>query len=178
MTITNRVQVVKGIMVRTTQDTVKPELVLNDVVPALVNYRTAVTANLQNTQPTMIGEMKVVAEVTKKGSKDIIKKEVKEGLEMAPNSNFDFPIMWNNQPLEPGTYTLHLVATSRGEEWKFTKDFTIKKEESKALNEEAVELVEPEGMPMWVYIIIGLLGMIVLLLIFLLLRKSKKEDKK
>lgn len=83
MTITNRVQVVKGIMVRNTQDTVKPELVLNDVVPALVNYRTAVTANLQNTQPTMIGEMKVVAEVTKKGSKDIIKKEVKEGLELS-----------------------------------------------------------------------------------------------
>ncbi|MGX7014977.1 DUF916 and DUF3324 domain-containing protein [Vagococcus silagei] len=175
--IVNKFQVVKAVMLRTNEDKVSPDLRLNTIKPALVGYRTAVTANLQNIEPTMFGKMKVDAQVTKKGSKEVIKKEVKEDLEMAPNSNFDFPIMWNNQRLEPGKYTLNLVATSGDKKWPFTKDFEIKKEESDKLNKQAVDLEEPAGLPLWVYILIGVIVLLLLIIIILLIVKSKKNKK-
>lgn len=175
--IVNKFQVVKAVMLRENEDKVAPELKLNDVKPALVGYRIAVTANLQNIEPTMFGKMKVDAQVTKKGSKEVIKKEVKEDLEMAPNSNFDFPIMWNNQKLEPGKYTLNLVATSGDKKWPFTKDFEIKKEDSDRLNKEAVDLEEPAGLPLWAYILIGVVVLLLIIIIILLIVKSKNNKK-
>lgn len=59
---------------------------------------------------------------------------------MAPNSNFDFPISWDNQSLEPGTYTLDMTAKSGENQWTFEEDFTISAKESKTLNTDAVEL--------------------------------------
>lgn len=173
--IVNKFQVVKAVMLRSNEDKISPDLKLNAVKPALVGSRTAVTANLQNIEPVMFGKMKVEAEVTKKGSDETIKKEVKEGLEMAPNSNFDFPIMWNNQRLEPGKYTLKLVASSGDKKWPFTKDFEIKKEDSDKLNKEAVDLEEPEGLPMWVYILIGVVVLLLLIIIIILIMKSKNK---
>ncbi|WP_077275810.1 DUF916 and DUF3324 domain-containing protein [Vagococcus penaei] len=173
--IVNKFQVVKAVMLRESDEKVAPELKMNDVKPALVGYRTAVTANLQNVEPEMFGKMKVDAEVTKKGSTEVIKKEVKEGLEMAPNSNFDYPIMWNNQRLEPGDYTLKLTATSGSKTWPFTKDFTISRDESDKLNKDAVDLAEPEGLPIWVYILIGVLILLVIVIIIIVIRNAKNK---
>lgn len=174
--IVNKFQLVKAVMLRESEEAVSPELVLNDVKPALVSYRTAVTANLQNTEPVMFGGMKVVAEVTEKGKTDVLKTTTREGLEMAPNSNFDFPIMWGNERLKAGDYTLSLVATSGEKTWKFAKNFTISAEESDKINKEAVDL-EEEPKPYWLYILIIVLILFALLLIIFLVVRHKKKQK-
>ncbi|MEG0517036.1 MAG: DUF916 and DUF3324 domain-containing protein [Cetobacterium sp.] len=176
--ITNKFQVIKPIVLRQNEETVKTELKLNDVKPALVGYRTAVTANIQNETPTMFGKLNVVAKITKKGSTEVLKKTEKKDMEMAPNSNFDFPISWNDQPLEPGDYTLDMVATSGEREWPFKKDFKITKEDSEKLNEEAVDLPEKESLPIWIWILIGsLVGVILIILIVVLVKHNKKKKK-
>lgn len=176
--ISNKFQVIKPIVLRQEEKSIKTELKLNEVKPALVAYRTAVTANIQNTTPTMFGKLDVVAKITKKDSSEVLKKTEKKGMEMAPNSNFDFPISWNDQPLEPGDYTLNLVATSGEREWPFKKDFKITKEDSDKLNEDAVDLPEKESLPLWVWILIGsLVGVILIIVIIALVNKNKNKKK-
>lgn len=176
--ITNKFQVIKPVVLRENEEVVKTELVLNDVRPELVGYRTAVVANIENTTPTMFGHLEVVAEVRKKNSEEILKKTEKKDMEMAPNSSFDFPISWNDQPLAPGDYTLTLVAKSGEREWPFTKDFKITKEASDKLNEEAVDLPEKEKLPTWIFVLIGTLIAVILVIIGFLIKKNKESKKK
>lgn len=176
--ITNKFQVIKPIVVRENEEIVKTELQLNEVKPTLVGYRTAVSANIQNITPTMFGKLDIIAKITKKGSTEIIKKSEQKNMEMAPNSNFDFPISWNDQPLSPGEYTLDLVAKSGVREWPFKKDFTISKEDSSKLNEDAVDLQEPDGLPMWVWMLIAGLVLLIVVLVVIFIAKHNKSKKK
>lgn len=171
--IKNEYSVAVGVELSENDNKVKSELTLNDVHPDLENYRTAVTANIQNTQPKLEGKMKVVAQITKKDQKKVIHSTKKENMKMAPNSNFDFPISWDNEPLEPGVYTVNLAIQTNNGKWQLTKDFEIKASESKALNSEAVELKKDNQ---FVYIVVGsLLVVIILVLLFLLSKKRKHE---
>lgn len=138
--IKNNFSYVIGIKLRQNLDDVNPALKLNQIKPDLVNYRTVVTANLQNTKATIIRELDVEAKVTKKGDSSFLRETKKTNLSMAPNSNFNFPISWDNQRLEPGEYTLQLVAKSSENEWKFNQDFVIDSDDSNSLNKEAVDL--------------------------------------
>lgn len=175
--IVNKFQLVKAVRLKENDTSVSPELKLNDVKPVLVSYRTAVTANLQNIEPVMFGKLSIDAKITKKGQTEVLKSRKAENLEMAPNSNFDFPISWENDPLDPGTYTLNLVAKSGEKEWKFTKDFTIEGEESQKLNKEAVELKEKET-PWLLYLLIAIVVLLVVIILLLLLKKRKDDQEK
>ena len=149
---------------------------LNEIKPILLNYRTAVTANLQNTEATIMKELIVDAKVMKKGSTKILHETKKEGLSMAPNSNFDFPINWDNQSLDTGDYVLQLNAQSGEEKWEFEKEFKISSKDSSDLNKEAVELEKTE--PNWMLIIsvvVGLVLVFILVLIFFINRYQKKK---
>ena len=175
--ITNKFQLVKAVMLRSEEEKIDPDLVLNDVKPNLVSYRTAVTANLQNTQPVMFGKMSVDAKITKKGSNKVIRQSSKENMEMAPNSNFDYAILWDNEPLKPGNYTLNLVAKSGKHEWPFTKDFSIAKEDSDKLNKEAVELTDENNIPMWVWMLIAVLVLIIVILAIVYFKNKATKEK-
>lgn len=50
----------------------------------------------------------------KKGHSEVLYQEEKEGLQIAPNTNFSFPTALNGQPLTPGEY--HLTMTILGNE--------------------------------------------------------------
>lgn len=175
--IKNRYSYVIGLQLSETEAPVIPELKLNQIKPALQNYRTAVTANIQNAEATILNDLGVVAKVTKKGNSKVLHEEKKDGLSMAPNSNFDFPISWDNQRLEAGDYTLDLVAKGQDKEWKFEQDFSIKDKDMKKLNTEAVEL--ERGEPNWVMLILSVVGglfvLIIVLVVILYKRKQKKE---
>lgn len=174
--IKNQYSYVIGIRLNETDTAVTPKLKLNQIEPALQNYRTAVTANLQNTEATIINDLDVNANVTKQNSTTVLHETNKKGLSMAPNSNFDYPINWDNEPLNPGKYTAHIKAKSGEEEWSFDKNFEIKAEASKKLNKEAVEVAKPQ--PNWLLIITVSIGSIILiggLLIFLIIRNEKKK---
>ncbi|WP_086313722.1 hypothetical protein A5821_001255 [Enterococcus sp. 7F3_DIV0205] len=174
--ITNKYAMVVGVQLTEKDDSVVPELKLNTIQPSLLNYRTAVTANLQNTQPTFVNDLKVVAKVSKKGATEVIHQTTKEELAMAPNSNFDFPISWDNQELAPGKYSLDLVASNKDKEWRFQKDFEIKAKEVKKLNEEAIEVKKEPNY----WAIGGIVASIVIVIaaVIILIVKIRKEKKR
>ncbi|MGX7418662.1 DUF916 and DUF3324 domain-containing protein [Carnobacterium gallinarum] len=162
------------VAVKETNKKIEPELKLNEINPNLENYRTVVTANLQNSKPKLESNLSVKAEVTKKGSSTVLHKAEKNSMSMAPNSNFDFPISWDNQKLEAGKYTLKLdVSTSDGN-WNFIKDFEIKLAESNKLNKAAVELEEDNSLA---FIILGALGVMIIVLLIILILKKRKEQR-
>ncbi len=132
--------------IQLSQNTIKvdPKLSLNKIKPALQNYHTVVTANIQNSKPTIINNLIIDAKVTKEGESKVIHETNKQGMSMAPNSNFDFPISWDNEPLEAGDYTLHLKINTGEKEWSFDKNFSIGKEDTKKLNDEAVNIDKKE----------------------------------
>ncbi len=175
--IKNNYSYVIGIQLRETLEEVKPQLKMNQIKPALLNYRTAVTVNLQNTEATIIKEFDVHAKVRKKGNGTVLHEATKTDMSMAPNSNFDFPISWDNQSLEPGTYTLEMTAKSGENQWTFEEDFTISAKESKTLNTDAVELEKKA--PNWTLIILSVIGAMTLLIggmLYLIYKHKKKKE--
>lgn len=174
--IRNQYSYVIGIRLNETDTPVAPKIKLNQIKPALQNYRTAVTANLQNTEAVIINDLDINASVTKQNSATVLHKTDKKGLSMAPNSNFDYPINWDNEPLDPGKYTVHIKAKSGEKDWSFDKNFEIKAEASTKLNKEAVDIVKPE--PNWILIIAIIVGVVIIvggLLVFLILKNEKKK---
>lgn len=177
--IKNEYSFVIGVSLTETEATVVPELVLNDVNPTLLNYRTAVTLNLQNTKATIINDLKVDASISKKGSSEVLHKETKEGLSMAPNSNFEYPISWSNEALKAGDYEVSVKASVGEKNWAFKKAFTISADESKKLNEEAVEVKQEANYFWWIvsFIVVGIVGLIAIVLYVLYKKKKEKERK-
>ncbi|MBO1304896.1 DUF916 and DUF3324 domain-containing protein [Enterococcus sp. 669A] len=153
LAIKNEYALVLGISLTEDQNQkVTPELKLNDVKPALADSHTAVIANLQNVEPIAFGAMTVDAKIYKKGDSEVLKETKKENQEMAPNSNYDFAVGWDNQPLQAGDYQLKLDAASGNKTWHFERDFTIAADEAKAINKKAVDL--PEQNYWWLLIIL------------------------
>lgn len=67
--IKNEFSYVIGVKLTGTDEVVKPKLKLNEVQAGLMNYRTVVTANLQNTEAVIINNLDVNARITKEGKK-------------------------------------------------------------------------------------------------------------
>lgn len=171
--IKNDYSYVIGVQLTETENKVTPELKLNSVKPGLNNYRTTLFANLQNTTATMITDMTVTAEVYKEKSKEVFHKTVKNNQSMAPNSNYDFPISWDNQSFQPGKYSLKLTAVDKaGHKWSFNKEFEIK-DDAKKYNEEAVDVEEQVNEDFIIKILIFALVFSILTIMFLLYKKSR-----
>ncbi|WP_086313711.1 hypothetical protein A5821_001244 [Enterococcus sp. 7F3_DIV0205] len=175
--ITNKYAMVVGLQLTEDDEPVKAELTLNTIQPDLINYRTAVTANLQNTKPTFVNDLKVVAKVSKKDSVEVIHQTTKEEMAMAPNSNFDFPISWDNQELLPGKYMLDLVATTKDDEWAFKQEFEITSKEAKKLTEEAIEVEKAPNYWAIGGIIAGSILAVAIMIIFIVLLYKKRKKK-
>lgn len=174
MSINNRYSYVVGIQLREDTKMVKPELQLNKVEAGQRNYRNVIGANLQNTQPTYVNQLKVKAKITKKDSDAVLYKSTKESMQMAPNSNFDYPIeLGKGEELKPGKYTLNMTAKSYQNEWHWKKDFTITGEVAKKLNKKDVTIEQSYFM---YYIIGGVLLLLILTLLLLILKKRKKKE--
>lgn len=98
---------------------------------------------------------------------------------MAPNSNFDYSVDWENQALKPEKYQLQLVAKTVDGRWGWTKDFTISSDEAKTAKNTALGLEKDYT---WLYIVGGILLLLLLitatyLLVNELRRKNKKTNK-
>lgn len=176
VTFVNKFQLIKAVVVRSSDKKVTPHIVASDIKPALYAYRTAVTVNLQNTTPMLLGDVSVSAEVTKKGSNKVIKSEKRENVEFAPNSNFDFPIMWDNERLVPGDYLLDMVIEVEDKVFKFNETFQITDSQSKFLNNKAVELKESKNYLPW--IILFLIVFILILVLTFIIGKQYIKNKK
>ena len=175
----NKFQVVKAVMIRSSEDTkVEPNIKLNEVKPALHNYRTSVIANIQNTTPVLLKQVQVKAEIVKSGSSKVVKSVFRNDIELAPNTNFNFPIMWGSDPLEAGEYTLNLSVNTEEKEFIFDRTFNISKEDSYRINEKAVNVKE-EKKDYMIWIILGIvIGVLIVILLVFVLYKQNKLSKK
>lgn len=194
MAIQNKYSYVVALLMRQNEEIVTPDLKLNEVIATQVNARNVIKANLQNPEATYINQLMLKAEVTKKGSDKVLYTSETEGMQMAPNSNFSYPIPLNGQELEAGDYHLKIVAYGMkndegsfetkdlsgkdvkfNQRWELEKDFSITKEEAKKYNEEDVTIVKKNtGIYLWIGLLLLLFVIIVLLI--LVLKKRKKEE--
>lgn len=173
--IKNDYSYVIGLQLTETETKVTPELKLNTVEPGLSNYRTTLFANLQNTTATMITDMTVTAEVYKENGTEVLHKTVKNNQSMAPNSNYNFPISWDNQAFQPGKYRLKLnVVDKVGHKWSLNKEFEIK-DNVKKYNEEAVNIKDQINKNNYVmYFLAFVLILTVGIIIYLLVKIKRK----
>jgi len=158
--IENKFAYVIGLKMEMNEPKVEPALELNEVKATQINYRNAVTANIQNTEPTIVSPLEIEAKIFKEKGKKVLFTEANDDMRMAPNSNFDYAINWDNKEFKPGKYRLELTAKNEDNEWEWEKFFTIENDEAKKLNKEAVEL--EKNYTMW-YIIGGIILLLILL---------------
>lgn len=173
-TLTNQYSYILAAKLTESDEIVHPSLRLNRVQAGLLNSHTAILANLQNTKANSVGKMKINGEIRKVGSKKVLYQSKRSDLEMAPNSNFNYGIDLNNQPLKAGKYNIKLSITSNKGRWLLSKNFEITRQDVAKYNDKAVEL--PENNNWWLYVIIGIMVVIILLLIILLWRKSRNAQ--
>lgn len=176
--LVNRFAYVVGFRMIQSEEEIPRDLKLKSVKPGLFHHRTAVLANLQNPAATAMGNLTVKAKVKRAGSNKSVKTSTTTGLEMAPNSNFNYVIDWENEALTAGNYLLELeVKDKKGNEWKFEEEFEITAKAARQYNRSAVEL-KSKGLPIWGYAMIGILFAGVAALLFLLRRRKRDSPRK
>ncbi|QHQ63361.1 DUF3324 domain-containing protein [Anaerocolumna sedimenticola] len=175
MSIKNEYAYVVAILLSENDSEIIPELKLNDVFPDQVNARNVISANIQNCMPMYMNQMTVEAKVTKKGDSTILYESSNEGLQMAPNSNFNYPIPLNGEKLKGGEYTLTMTAASMGEVWTWTRDFTIERDMALALNKSDVSIKQTDYT--WLYVAIGTGLLLLVIVLWILILKKKKRKK-
>lgn len=175
VTIKNLFSYVIGIHLRESLDVVPVKMNLKRITPSLMNYRTVVNANLQNGTPTILKDVSVDAKVKRRGSEKILHETKKEDMSIAPNTNFNFPVSWDNQRFNPGTYEMDVRVESNQGKWDFEKEFVIKGNQVRKINNEAVE-IEKEDYTI-IYILIGVIILLGILFIGYFLKNKTKEEK-
>ncbi|MFR0814145.1 MAG: DUF916 and DUF3324 domain-containing protein [Enterococcus casseliflavus] len=169
--IKNEFAHVIGVVVSNTGDSVQPELELLDVFADQLNYRNVISVTLQNFTPTFVNQLAVEATVKRAGENEVLYEASKEMMQMAPNSNFNFPISLEGDRFRSGNYVLELTAVSGDNEWSWTRDFTIDADDARKLNREDVMI---NNSPNWW--MIGSIVLVILLfgvILYLLIQKKK-----
>lgn len=177
LSIQNKYAYVVAVVLNENNTQVKSELKLNNVFPDQVNARNVINANLQNSTPNYLNQLKVIAKIRKKGKTNVLYEKTKEAMQMAPNSNFDFPISLAGEELKAGDYALELTANTKTDRWHWKKNFTIKADEAKKMNARDVTIRKDYT---WAYITIGILLMIlsISVLVFIFKRNQKIKERK
>ena len=171
---------------------IKPDLKATKVEPAQVNARNVINVHLQNPQAVYLNQLDVATTITKKGSAEVLYESQAESMQMAPNSHFAYPISLNGEKLEAGKYTMKMTAygekaedgeykvkTSNGSDetykykWEFEKDFEIKGEVARELNDKDVTIEQDNT---WIYLLFGVLLLLLLLLLFIFWKRKKQKD--
>ncbi len=171
--IQNEYAYVIGLQATMDEQVVESNLNLKGLRPELVNYRTAVIAELQNDQPVIMNGVDIEAEVFKENDLDEVFKtaSIEDG-QFAPNSTMEFVIDWENQYLEPGDYRLKLNAIDGENEWQWDEQFTITEEEGQ-ISDDAVELEKNSWLTPQLFI--GVVAVLIIVIIVLLFRNRKSK---
>jgi hypothetical protein len=94
-------------------------------------------------------------------------------MQVAPNSQLDFPIPLNGKKFESGRYKAVITAKSGEYEWNWEKKFSIKDKSIKEFNQTDVTIEQPNH-TMWVLLIIFLLMLLIILTLAVKLRSGKR----
>lgn len=154
------------------KENIVPKLEGGAVLVSQENLRNNVKFELRNITPVIIPKVKAEITILKQGSKTPIVEETKEQLSFAPNSKFGLMTEWKQQ-FDPGNYIYNInLRDEKGHIWKFTKEFEIKEEIAKDLNEKSVDARDNT---IWIYLIIPFILVVIALLsmLYILIKKKK-----
>lgn len=151
--IENEYQYVIGVMLSENDNKVNANINLKYIKSTLSNYHTSLAINLQNDTPVIIPNLKISGTVYKKGNSEIYK-STEKNIKMAPNSNFDFMVDWQNHKFEAGDYRIHVIAQNEEYFWEWDENFTITPEQANDANKDAVDLIS--SIPNWIYIVLAI----------------------
>lgn len=136
MAIDNRYAYVVGFELRQSTEKIRPQLELTKVFVSQRNYRNIVAATIQNKTSTFVNQLQVEGQVTRKGQTEVLYENSTTMMQMAPNTNFDYPISLDEgERLQAGDYTLKMTASSFKEKWQWQKNFTITSAKAKEYND-------------------------------------------
>ncbi|MGG5305315.1 hypothetical protein IGK16_002986 [Enterococcus pernyi] len=171
--IQNEFAYIIGVVVSNKQDAVQPDLDLLDVFADQLNYRNVISANLQNFTPTFVNRLAVEATVQKVGDEEILYQASQEQMQMAPNSNFNFPISLEGDRFRSGEYLLKMTARSGEDEWEWERKFTIDTDEARALNQQDVTI--DTRINWWIVGTIFLILLLIGMIFYLFIQKKRTE---
>lgn len=198
LAVVNNYQYVMAIVTRQNMKIISPDIKLTQVAASQVDARNVVNIGLQNTAKTFANQLALHATITGKDKANKnVKYEVSENqLQMAPNSNFAFPVRLNGEKFVSGHYEAKIDVYAQQSNdgaytfsvnhqplhyqyhWSYSKDFDISQTSAQVFNRKDVSISKTtpsQDFPAW---LIGLLGMIIAILLFvitLLVVKSRKQ---
>lgn len=153
---------------------VSPDIELLGVDPGVINYRTGLQSEFVNTSSMIISGLTVEAGVYESDSEEALYTSNAEDFTVAPNSRFNFPVLYNNQRLEAGDYIFKTSISNEYHSWEFEEEFEVTEELANEANEEAVE-VDEEDSNWLMYLVIALAIIIIVLIIILLMVLKRKK---
>lgn len=162
--VANRYVYALGVVLTESDQVVPPNLRLREVKAVSDHGHNAIQANIQNFEPAMLKDLTVEGKIFEADGSKALYQTHKQQLKMAPNSNFNFKVDLNDEPLKPGKYRFEGVAKAAGRTWHFKKTFVVAQKEAADLNAAAVKKVPAQANAIdWRLLILA--GLVVLLTI-------------
>lgn len=174
--IKNDFSFVIGVVASNNRSAIDPGLDLLDVFADQLNYRNVFSATIQNYTSTFVNKLEVEATIREEGSSEVLYETTQEGMQMAPNSHFNFPISLEGDRFKSGTYVLNMKARSEDEEWTWEKTFEVKADEARRLNRDDVTI--DDSVNWWMIATISILILLLVVVGYLVYRRKKFETKK
>jgi hypothetical protein len=174
--VVNRFSQVKAILIQTSEKEVTPDFVLKKAYPDQSNVRNVIAVNLQNPQAAYMFDVQTTINIYKKGEDKAYLTLEKEGINIAPNTNFSLNVPLEGQKLEAGKYEAVVDASWQEETWNLKTEFEISGDKAKELNDKDIDLQsEPDNQYLWW--IIGALVVVIVVLIILFILKERRKKK-
>lgn len=167
----NEIAFVTGIKLTMSNEKIARNLNLVETKADLINYKTAVTARIQNDKPVLMKGAAIEGNIYKKDSDNSLSSVDLKNVDIAPNSSFRVVYDWDNNRLKDGIYRISMKAHHQGKTWTWDEEFEIK--DASKINDKAFKLNNEYAL----FIIIGgALLILILLIILIVLRRRKKEE--
>lgn len=152
--VANQIRYVKGVVLHSKEDAVKPDLNLKSAAPNAFDDSVGIAYNVTNEAPININDLKVKAKISHKGLKDTNYKA--ENLQIAPDSNFQYYIPIKH--LKPGIYTTELTFYNEaGFSKTMTNKLKVTQGKIQALDESTQETSSNKTL---IFVIVGLIGIL------------------
>lgn len=157
------------------QNRVENELSLGEVGPELRDSHPFISAEILNSRPSIIRNLKVDGKINDKTSGTTVYVRKEDRYQMAPHSILNYGFDLQDTPIKPGSYETILKIEADGKNYELKKDFVIEKKESEEFNESSVFLMEEENNT-YLYIIVAIVTIVVLLtVVFVILKINKSK---
>lgn len=172
LNIQNQVRYVKGVVLRSKDDAVNPDMHLTDAFPKAVSGSKGIAFTMDNTAPININNVKLKSRI-KHGSKTL--NYHAKNLQIAPNSKFNYFIPIDD--FTAGTYKAKITLTGKnGFKQTFTKTISVSKTDVKEVQKQT----EPvrQNNHQWIIILVGIIILVIVAVWMYLYYSQRNSDSK